>query len=62
MLLVLRIFILFKMLAPWKKSYDQPRQHIRKQRYYFADKGPSSQKYGFDSSHVWMSELDYKKS
>ena len=51
-----------KTLAPWKKSYDQPRQHIRKQRYYFADKGPSSQKYGFDSSHVWMSELDYKKS
>ena len=35
------------MLAPWKKSYDQPRQHIKKQRYYFADKGPSSQNYGF---------------
>ena len=45
-----------KTLASWKKSYDQPRQHIRKQRYYFADKGPSSQKYGFDSSHVWMWE------
>ena len=43
-----------KMLAPWKKSYDQPRQHIRKQRHYFADKGPSSQSYGFSSSHVWM--------
>ena len=40
------------MLAPWKKSYDQPRQHIKKQRYYFADKGPSSLSYGFSSSHV----------
>ena len=40
--------------APWKKSYDQPRQHIKKQRHYFADKGPSSQSYGFSSSHVWM--------
>ena len=40
--------------APWKKSYDQPRQHIRKQRHYFADKGPSSQSYGFSSSHVWV--------
>ena len=36
-----------KMLAPWKKSYDQPRQHIKKQRHYFANKGPSSQSYGF---------------
>ena len=36
-----------KMLAPWKKSYDQPRQHIKKQRYYFANKGLSSQSYGF---------------
>ena len=42
------------LLAPWKKSYDQPRQHIKKQRYYFANKGPSSQSYGFSSSHVWM--------
>jgi len=40
--------------APWKKSYDQPRQLIKKQRHYFADKGPSSQSYGFSSSHVWM--------
>ena len=40
-----------KMLAPWKKSYDQPRQHIKKQRHYFANKGPSSQIYGFSSSH-----------
>ena len=37
-----------------KEGYDQPRQHIRKQRYYFANKGPSSQGYGFSSSHVWM--------
>ena len=46
----------------WKKSYDQPRQHIKKKRHYFADKGPSSQSYGFSSSHVWMWELDYKES
>ena len=50
------------MLAPWKKSYDQPRQHIKKQRHYFANKGPSSQSYGFSSSHVWMWELDHKGS
>ena len=43
-----------KTLAPWKKSYDQPRQHIKKQRYYFANKGASSQGYGFSSGHVWM--------
>ena len=49
-------------LAPWKKSYDQPRQHIKKQRQYFANKGPSSQGYGFSSSHVWMWELGYKES
>ena len=47
------------MLAPWKKSYDQPRQLIKKQRHYFALKGPSSQSYGFSSGHVWMGELDY---
>ena len=51
-----------KMLAPWKKSYDQPRQHIKKQRHYFADKGLSSQSYGFSNSHVQMCELDYKES
>ena len=50
------------MLAPWKKSYDQPRQHIKKQRHYFTNKGPSSQSYGFSSGHVWMWELDYKQS
>ena len=48
------------MLASWKKSYDQPRQHIKKQRYYFANEGLSS--YGFSSGHVWMWELDYKES
>ena len=48
----------FKDFAPWKKSYDQPRQHIKKQRHYFANKGPSSQGYGFSSGHVWMWELD----
>ena len=42
-----------KMLAPWKESYDQPRQDIKKQRHYFANKGLSSQGYGFSSSHVW---------
>ena len=50
------------MLAPWKKSYDQPRKQIKKQRHYFANKGPSSQGYGFSSGHVWMWGLDYKKS
>ena len=43
-----------KTIAPWKKCYDQPRQHIKKQRHYFANKGSSSQSYGFSSSHVWM--------
>ena len=47
------------MLAPCKRSYDQPRQHIKKQRHYFANKGLSSQSYGFSSSHVWMLELDH---
>ena len=50
------------MLTLWKKSYDQPRQHIKKQRHYFANKGPSSQSYVFSNSHVWMWELDYKES
>ena len=43
-----------KTLAPWKKSYDQPRQHIEKQRHYFVNKGLSSQGYSFSSSHVWI--------
>ena len=50
------------MLAPWEISYDQHRQHIEKQRHYFANKGPSCQGYGFSSSHVWMWELDHKES
>ena len=50
------------MLAPWKKSYDQLRQHIKKQRHYFANKCPFRQSYGFLSSHVWMWKLDHKES
>ena len=50
-----------KMLAPWRKSYDQPRQNIKKQRHYFVNKGLSSQSYDFCSSHLWMWELDYKR-
>ena len=50
------------MHTPWKESYDQPRQHIKKQRHYLVNKGPSSQGYGFSNSHVWMCELDYKES
>ena len=50
------------MLASWKKSYDQPRQHLKKQRLYFVNKGLSSQSYGFSSGHVSMWELDYKES
>ena len=51
-----------KTLSPSKKSYDKPRQYIKKQRHSFANKGLSSQSYGFSSSHVWMWELDYKES
>ena len=50
------------MLDPWKKSYDQRRQHIKKQRHYFANKGLSSQDYGFSSGHVWIWELDCEES
>ena len=50
-----------KTRAPWKKSYDKPTQHIKKQRYHFADKGPYRQSYGFSSSHVQMWELDPKE-
>ena len=48
--------------APWKKSDDQPRKHIKKQKHYFANKDTSSQSYGFSSSRVWMWELDHKES
>ena len=47
--------------TPWKKSYDQPRQHIKKQRHYLTNKCPSCQSYDFSSSHVWMWELDYRE-
>ena len=50
------------MLAPRKKSYGQPRRHIKIQRHYFSDKGPSNQSYGFSSSHVWMWDLDCKEN
>ena len=46
----------------WKRRYDQPRQHMKKERHYFANKGLSSQSYGFSSGHVWMWELGYKES
>ena len=52
----------WKMLTPWKESYDHLRQYIKKQRHYFVKKGPSCQGYGFSSGHVWMWELDYKES
>ena len=51
-----------KTLAPWKKSYGQPRQHIKKQRQHFANKGLFSQGYGISSGHIWMWELDYKEN
>ena len=50
------------MLTPWKESFDQPRQHIKKKRHYFVNNGPSSQGYIFSSGHVWMWELDYKEN
>ena len=49
------------MLTPWKENYDQPRQHIKKQRHYSANKDPSSQGYGFSSGQVWMWKLDYRE-
>ena len=51
-----------KDITPCNESYDQPRQHIKKQRHYFVNKGPFGQGYDFSSAHVWMSELDYKES
>ena len=50
------------MLTPWKKSYDQTRQHIKKQRHYFANKGLSSQSYGLSSGHVWIESWTIKKA
>ena len=51
-----------KTLAPWKKSYNKHRQHIKKQRHHFTNKGPYSERYGFSSSHAWMWELDCEES
>ena len=51
-----------KTLAPWKESYDQPRQNIKKQRHYFANESPSSQSYGFSSRHVWIENWTIKKA
>ena len=51
-----------KTFASWQESYDHPGQHIKKQRHYFANKGPSNQGCSFPCSHVWMSELDYKEN
>ena len=50
------------MLAPWKKSYDQPRQHIKKRRHYFANKGPSSQRYGSSSTMYGCESWTVKKA
>ena len=50
-----------KTLVPWKKSYDQPRQPVKKQRHHFANKGPYRQSCGFSSSHIWILELDHKE-
>ena len=51
----------YKKLAPWKKSYDKPTKCIKKQRHYFPNKSPSSQSYGFSSSHVWMGDMSHKE-
>ena len=50
-----------KILAPWKKSYDKPRQHIKKERHHFANKDLYCQSYGFSSGHEWMCKLDHKE-
>ena len=52
----------WKTLSPWKESCNQPREHIKKQRHYFANKGPSSQSCGFSNSRVWTYELDHKEN
>ena len=51
-----------KTFTPWKKSYNQPREHIKKQRHYFAKKGPQSQSDSFSSCHIWIWELNHKGS
>ena len=62
LLICIIVIIYFIMFSLWKKSYEQPRQHIKKQRLYFANKGPSSQGYGFSSSHVWCESWTAKKA
>ena len=64
MVLITQIYtcVYIYMLVPWKKSCDKPRQCIKKQKHYCANKGPSSQSYGFPSSHVWMWGLDYREN
>ena len=64
MVLITQIYtcVYIYMLVTWKKICDKPRQCIQKLKHYFANKGPSSQSYGFSSSHVWMWELDYRKN
>ena len=52
----------WKMIVSWQESYDKPRQGVKKQRHHFANKGPSSQSYGFSSGQVWMWELNHKES
>ena len=52
------VTVAMKLKDGWKKSYDQSRQHIKKQRHYFANEGPCSQNYGFTSGHVWMQRSD----
>ena len=56
------VIAVMKLKDAYSLSYDQPRQHIKKQRHYFANKGLSSQGYGFSRSYVWMWELNYKES
>ena len=55
------IVMKLKTFTPWKESCDQLRQHIKKQRHYFANKGPSSQGFGLSSGHAWMQELEHKE-
>ena len=57
-----RLHFHFHFTTPLKESYDQPRQHVKKQRHYFVNKGPSSEGYDFSSDHVWMCKLEYKES
>ena len=59
---LMRFIQSFFLIPKFVSGNDQPRQHIKKQRHYFANKGPSSQGYGFSTGHVWIWELDYKEA